>query len=61
MPGILHHLTREISEQGLSIHSARVATWGYEAHDVFYVTDKEGNLVAESRIDGLAAALGAIA
>ena len=60
VPGILHHLTREISGQGLSIHNARVATWGYEAHDVFYVTDKNGSLVTNSQIHALAAVLGAV-
>lgn len=59
VPGILHHLTRQISGQGLSIHSARVGTWGYEAHDVFYVTDNNGGLVTDPQIEGLAAALGA--
>lgn len=41
-PGLLHYLTRKISEMGWNIHSAKVATWGYEARDAFYVTTPEG-------------------
>lgn len=41
-PGLLHYLTRKLSEQGFDIHSARIATWGHEARDVFYVGGAEG-------------------
>lgn len=41
-PGLLYYLTRKIAEQGFSIHSARIATWGHEARDVFYVTGPAG-------------------
>lgn len=42
-PGLLYYLTRRIADMGWNIHSARVATWGHEARDVFYVTDAPGN------------------
>lgn len=49
-PGLLYYLTRKISEQGWNIHSARVATWGHEARDVFYVTGVSGGLLGETEI-----------
>jgi len=42
-PGILHYFTRRLAEKDLVIHNARVATWGHEARDAFYVTTREGN------------------
>ncbi|MCL4499792.1 MAG: ACT domain-containing protein, partial [Chloroflexi bacterium] len=57
VPGILHYLTRRISRQGLNIHSARVATWGHEVRDVFYITNSGGNRLTEEQIDSLTAAL----
>ncbi|MCL5104892.1 MAG: HD domain-containing protein [Armatimonadetes bacterium] len=56
-PGILHYLTRRISQQGLNIHSARVATWGHEVRDVFYLTDGDGNWLTDERISRLDQAL----
>jgi len=41
-PGFLHDLTRAIFELGLSIGSARIATYGERAVDVFYVKDNFG-------------------
>lgn len=37
-PGLLRYLTARFLDLGLEIHSARVATWGREARDAFYVT-----------------------
>lgn len=59
VPGILHHFTRIISEQHLNIHSARVATWGHEAHDVFYVTDRNGAKLSDNDLASLENAFGA--
>ncbi|MHB9038333.1 MAG: [protein-PII] uridylyltransferase family protein [Armatimonadota bacterium] len=56
--GILYYLTRKISEMGFNIHSARVATWGHEARDVFYVTDKNGYKLSEVDLEDLQTALG---
>ncbi|MCE5324421.1 HD domain-containing protein [bacterium] len=55
--GILHYLTRKISELGFDIHSARVATWGHEARDVFYITSKDGQKLSESEMENLGQAL----
>ena len=56
-PGLLHYLTRKISELGGNIHSARVATWGHEARDVFYVTNAAGGKLSHEEVAALAAAL----
>ena len=40
--GLLYDVTREIAELGLSIATARVATYGESAVDVFYVKDVFG-------------------
>jgi len=41
-PGLLHDLTRALFELSLSIASARIATYGERAVDVFYVKDGFG-------------------
>jgi [protein-PII] uridylyltransferase len=41
-PGLLYDLTTAISDLGLDIGSAHVATFGERAVDVFYVTDLDG-------------------
>ncbi len=40
--GLLHHLTREISDLNLTIGSAHISTFGEKVVDVFYVTDLTG-------------------
>ena len=40
--GLLHHLTREISDLSLTIGSAHISTFGEKVVDVFYVTDLTG-------------------
>ena len=56
-PGLLHYLTRKISEQALNIHSARIATCGHEARDAFYVTNTDGSKLTPGQIERLASAL----
>ena len=46
--GLLHQLTREISDLNLTIGSAHIGTYGEKAVDVFYVTDLLGQKI-ESR------------
>jgi len=58
-PGLLHYFTSKVAELGWSIHSARVATWGHEAHDVFYVTDGSGAELSDRQIVELHEAVGA--
>lgn len=56
-PGLLHYLTRKISDMGWNIHSARVATWGHEARDVFYVTTSSGDKLNVEQVAQLRGAL----
>lgn len=48
--GLLYAITRTLSEQGLDIGSARIATEIDQAYDTFYVTDRR-----EGRIEDPAA------
>lgn len=56
-PGLLYYLTHKIAEQGFSIHSARIATWGHEARDAFYVTGTAGSKLSPDQVAALSAAL----
>ncbi|HTJ55992.1 MAG TPA: [protein-PII] uridylyltransferase [Devosiaceae bacterium] len=44
--GLLHQLTRAISDLNLTIGSAHIGTYGEKAVDVFYVTDLAGRKIA---------------
>jgi [protein-PII] uridylyltransferase len=48
-PGLLHDVTAAISDQGLTIASAHVTTYGVRAVDVFYVKDVFGLKVENER------------
>jgi [protein-PII] uridylyltransferase len=41
-PGLLHDVTRAITDSGLQIHSAKISTFGERVVDVFYVKDVFG-------------------
>lgn len=41
-PGLLYDITARLSDLGLNIHAAKVATFGRQAVDVFYVKDAFG-------------------
>lgn len=56
-PGLLYHLTRRLAELGLNIHSARIATWGHEARDAFYVTGSDGKKLSADQVNDLATKL----
>jgi [protein-PII] uridylyltransferase len=43
--GLLHQLTRAISDLNLTIGSAHIGTYGEKAVDVFYVTDLTGHKI----------------
>jgi [protein-PII] uridylyltransferase len=57
-PGLLHGLTEALAALQLDITSARVATFGERAVDVFYVTDLTGQkITSPGRIDAIRNAL----
>lgn len=43
--GLLYRVTKKIYKLGLDLRFARVATYGHQVIDVFYVTDAEGNKI----------------
>ncbi len=47
--GLLHRLGRALSLAGVDVLSARVATLGAEAVDVFYVVDSDGTQLTDDR------------
>ena len=46
-PGLLYDLTSALSDLGLDIHSAHIATYGERVVDVFYVTRIEGGKITD--------------
>ena len=48
-PGLLADLAKAISEAGLSIASAHIDSYGERAVDAFYVADREGRKLTETR------------
>ena len=56
-PGLLYYLTRMIARQTLNIHSARIATWGHEARDAFYVTNDQGRKLTPEEVESFAESL----
>jgi [protein-PII] uridylyltransferase len=47
-PGLLYELTAALSRLSLNIASARIATFGEKAADVFYVTDLTGEKISSA-------------
>mgnify|MGYP001597315651 CR=1 FL=1 len=47
--GLLHQMTRAISDLNLTIGSAHIGTYGEKAVDVFYVTDLTGHKIENAR------------
>ena len=46
--GLLYSLAQRIHELGLTIHSARIATYLDQVVDVFYVTDRQGHKITDN-------------
>ena len=52
--GLLYSVTQALTELGMAISSARIATYGERAVDVFYVRDSYGlKITAEVRLDAI--------
>ncbi|MDA0703243.1 MAG: [protein-PII] uridylyltransferase [Proteobacteria bacterium] len=57
-PGLLHDLTKALTELGLQISTAKISTFGEQVVDVFYVRDAYGlNVTKPSRIEAIRAVL----
>ena len=48
-PGLLHAVGRALFELELSVWRAKIATYGDEVVDVFYVTDQQGKKIEDDR------------
>lgn len=60
-PGLLAELSRTLTDQGLSIRSAHVASFGERAVDSFYVVDDQGlKVFSEPWLDEIQTALEAV-
>ncbi len=46
-PGLLHEVARCLSECKVKLATAKIATYGERAEDVFFITDRDGNLVTK--------------
>lgn len=53
-PGLLHRVAAALAQSGADIATARVATLGAEAIDVFYVTDAQGDPLTAQRAEQVA-------
>jgi [protein-PII] uridylyltransferase len=56
-PGLLAKVGGLFMMQGLDIHSARIATLGERAEDIFFVTKKDGIPMSDSEAETFAAQL----
>jgi [protein-PII] uridylyltransferase len=56
-PGLVYRIARSLTQQGLDISFATIATEKSQALDVFYVTDAGGGSVPEARLPQVEAAL----
>ena len=56
-PGLLAKIGGLFMMQGLDIHSAKIATLGERAEDIFFVTKKDGSPMTQPESDNFAAAL----
>jgi [protein-PII] uridylyltransferase len=57
--GLLFDITRTLSELGLDVHLAKVATYGERVVDAFYVRDPLGRKVDDpARVEAIERALG---
>jgi [protein-PII] uridylyltransferase len=49
MPALLHRVSGALTDAGISIQAARVATLGSEVVDVFYVSEPAGTPLTDER------------
>lgn len=57
-PGLLSHIGRVFLQLSVRLHNAKIATFGSQAEDVFYITDSENKpLTDQSTLDKLHASL----
>jgi [protein-PII] uridylyltransferase len=50
LKGLLYLMTRSLSRCGLSIHSAKIATWSARAENNFYITEVKGERIPDENL-----------
>ncbi len=48
-PAVLYRMTRALDACGVEVRSGRIATFGAEVVDAFYVMGREGSLLRDAR------------
>jgi len=48
-PGILSQIGSAMYSCDVTLHKAKIATYGEKAEDIFFITDKEGNIITEQK------------
>jgi [protein-PII] uridylyltransferase len=48
-PAVLYRITRALDSAGVEVRSARIATYGAEVVDAFYVVGPDGRLLRDAR------------
>lgn len=56
-PALLAKIGQVFSKLGVAVHGARITTLGERAEDIFYLSDKDGSLLDDDKIESLKVAL----
>lgn len=56
-PALLAKVGQVFSKLGVAVHGAKITTLGERAEDIFYISDKDGRVLSEEKIDALKVAL----
>jgi [protein-PII] uridylyltransferase len=50
-PGLLSHIADVFADLDIKVHSARVSTLGERAHDIFYITSREDQIINDPLLE----------
>ena len=48
-PGLLSQIGAAMHKCNITLHKAKIATFGEKAEDIFYITDAEGNSITDPK------------
>ena len=49
-PGILSQIGSAMNDCGVTLHKAKIATYGEKAEDIFFITDKKGKSISDKQL-----------